>query len=73
VSNHITILFALMSIILGGVLLGQGILLIDSISTVAVSPFVMILFGVFLTMAGLLGAYVSSSAQLTVICYLSNT
>jgi len=69
VSNHITILFALMSIILGGVLLGQGILLIDVISTVAVSPFVMVLFGVFLTLAGLLGAYVSNSTQITVLVF----
>ena len=69
VSNHITILFAAMSIVLGGVLLAQGLPMTDSIVTVVVGPYVMILFGVFLILAGLLGAYVANSSHLALLLF----
>jgi hypothetical protein len=58
-----------MSIILGGVLLGEGLFLVETMVTVAVSPFVMVLFGVFLILTGLLGAYVSNSSQLAILIF----
>ena len=69
VSNHITILFAASSIVLGGVLLGEGMAFVEHFVALAVGPFVMVLFGVFLILDGLLGAYVSGSDQLTVLVF----
>jgi hypothetical protein len=58
-----------MSIILGGVLLGQGAPLTDSIVTVVVGPYVMLFFGIFLVLAGLLGVYVANSSHLAVLVF----
>ena len=46
VSNQIAMLFAVLSIVLGAVLLSHGLFLVDTVTSVVVSPFVMVLFGV---------------------------
>ena len=60
-SNHITIGFSVLSILVGAYLAIQGIPLVNMVVIAAVTPVVMIQVGVVLTLSALLGVFLSEN------------